>query len=244
MACSSSRASNTRPTPNRRTSPRVTPYTPPLRPTSCRTRSAPGRRRRVGSRGRWCPPGSAARPPLAACAEAPARAAAARPGPPGAPPGRGAAARAGRLPRRLASGGASWPRRRGAAPGPQRLVPPVTCSGSRSRPPRSAAWSRAAVAGVLRRDLGRAAVADLRVAARVAQETHDLQRKNVGERLAGRRPRPPRRRRAGRGVAAVRAEGAQRGPSGTRSRDPAVRAGYADPEGRRPRRPAGAASAC
>ena len=43
MACSSSGVSNTRPAPNRRSSPLVTPYTPPLRATSSPNTSIPGR---------------------------------------------------------------------------------------------------------------------------------------------------------------------------------------------------------
>ena len=49
MDCSSSRVSNTRAEPNRWASPRVTPYTPPLRATSSPNTSSPGRAARASA---------------------------------------------------------------------------------------------------------------------------------------------------------------------------------------------------
>jgi hypothetical protein len=88
------------------------------------------------------------------------------------------------------------------------------------------------IAGVVRRDLGLASVADLRVAAGVAQETHEAQVQergratgaDVGGGFAAAASI------AGRRVAAVRAEVAQRGPPRVRGGHPAVRGADADPQ--------------
>ena len=117
-------------------------------------------------------------------------------------------------------------------PGPQRLVPAddllrAEQPGRHDQP----CGAEQRIAGIFRRDLGRAAVTDLRVAPGVAQEPHHLQ---VQERGRATGAHVGRGRRggveAGRRVAAVGAEVAQRGPSGVRGRHPAVRSADADPQ--------------
>ena len=135
MDCSSSRVSNTRAAPNRSASPRVTPYTPPLRATSSPNTSMPGRAARASASAAlidWArvrpPADSGSRPAKASSRRAGSAARPARPR-----PARGGAARGAPSPaRRWPGGGSRRPRRRG------RGSRPATPRSARSPRPGSA----------------------------------------------------------------------------------------------------------
>ena len=236
MACSSSGVSNTRPAPNRRSSPLVTPYTPPLRATSSPNTSIPGRAASASASAAlidWAsvsgPASSGSLPANTRCRSAAGAATAAR-----------AATTVGR---RGASGAITWAARRQPRHVRQlgghrqhRGFRPLAAGdhlvgGDRARLDQQPRGAEQRVARLRGGDVGRAAVGGLGVRAGVpAQPGH----RQVQER---RRPALPDMRRGGRRgvvdvgqIRAVRVEVRDAGPSRQGGPHPAGRRPHADAE--------------